>query len=540
MKISYKDTEINVNKLIGEGAYGKVYMIVDYKNKDNQDKRVYKQVDPYYDSNVNKIYDSLFLKEISIYSTINNASNLVKVDEIIICPKYSYYVMEHAGESLYDTMNKNAQYKTNMNITLVKDIISSISRCMIDVNNKFIINADIKPANIMIDRNKVLLTDWSLSRSNIDSSFMNLYEEIQTAWYRCPEQILKKNVNNYKIDVWSLGVILVEIIRNKMGLFPYLKEEEVMYTILDFIGLKRINEKWLNILKDKKYFIKRYVDKTPKVDIFFENLSNIIVDDDEREKVIDLIENMLKFDPDERFDFYDIYNHDFLGNEKLERLDILTRLNSLNYLKIDFGNICKINQWYLPARNYVVDNIKQLSKINSNNLKIISRTIKIMDIVVSRIKLDMKLINEYISIAYYLANIINGCKISRNNFISYTRVYIKLIPNEIIGLNKLNSLNEIYKSMTNALNLDMNIYTGIYYEYLLIASGFVEHIDEYYETFLRVQSHSPLISFSDESLARISIYIMKNKYSLNNDMIDRFLQNINVFEKDIVKNNIIN
>jgi len=529
MEISYQDIDVKVYKLIGKGTYGKIYTI---KSKNNQDNQVYKQLNPYYEE---EVYDPFFLKETSIYSTINNSSNLVKINKIIMCPKYSYYAMEHAGESLYAILKRNECINNMPNIAFIKNIISSISRCMIDVNNKFIINADIKPENIMVNNNIVLLTDWSLAKSNIDSSFMNLYEEIQTIWYRSPEQILRKNINNSKIDVWSLGIILIELLDNKMGLFPYSSEEEVMYMILEYFGLNRINDKWLDVLEKKKYYIQHYKNKIPKIEIIFDKLLNIINDDQERNSLIDLLENMLKFDPNNRFDFYDVYNHDFLGNEKIERLDILTRLNSLNYHSIDFNIICSTNQWYLASRDYIINIIKLLAKRNSNNnFKIISRTIKIMDIVVNKIKLDMILINEYISIAYYIANIMNGCRTSDKDYISYTRMYMKLTLNKTTSINKINKLNKLYKSFIDVLKLDVNIYTGIYYGYLLLASGYNEHVNEYYETFLKVQSNMSLLNFNDISLARISMYIIKNKYSLNGNLINTFLQDLNIFEKEVI------
>ena len=81
---------------------------------------------------------------------------------------------------------------------------------------------------------QVKLTDFG--------TILNIYknkenEEIQTRYYRAPEVILGLT-HNEKVDIWSIGCVVIELLLNKM-LFNPDKNEEFDR---DFHHLKDIQE----------------------------------------------------------------------------------------------------------------------------------------------------------------------------------------------------------------------------------------------------------------------------------------------------------
>ena len=74
-----------------------------------------------------------------------------------------------------------------------------------------IIHCDLKPENILVkDKNLEKLKIIDFGSSAFESDIIHTY--IQTRWYRSPEVILKYPKINCKIDMWSLGCIIYELL----------------------------------------------------------------------------------------------------------------------------------------------------------------------------------------------------------------------------------------------------------------------------------------------------------------------------------------
>lgn len=87
----------------------------------------------------------------------------------------------------------------------MKQIVSAISYC----HAKNIVHRDLKPENILFDSKKsssnLKIIDFGASTKFSDET--KLSKLIGTTYYIAPE-ILKKELYNEKVDIWSLGVIL--------------------------------------------------------------------------------------------------------------------------------------------------------------------------------------------------------------------------------------------------------------------------------------------------------------------------------------------
>jgi len=102
--------------------------------------------------------------------------------------------------------------------------------------------------------NKVVLSDFGNCR-DISSN----YDNIQTRYYKAPEVILLSNFD-HRVDVWSIGCLLYEIIFNEVLFFPEYndkisKDRDHIKKIIEITGF--FPEKMLKESKRKSVFFKK-------------------------------------------------------------------------------------------------------------------------------------------------------------------------------------------------------------------------------------------------------------------------------------------
>jgi serine/threonine protein kinase len=79
------------------------------------------------------------------------------------------------------------------------------------LHEKFILYRDLKPENVMLDKDgHVKLIDFGLAKI-LRNSFDKTNTQCGTPCYLAPE-LLVKNGHSYPIDIWAFGVVLFEMI----------------------------------------------------------------------------------------------------------------------------------------------------------------------------------------------------------------------------------------------------------------------------------------------------------------------------------------
>lgn len=123
-----------------------------------------------------------------------------------------------------------------------KRIADGIVRGVRYLHSVGIIHNDIKPQNIVVVEGVPKLIDFGISTTSILSKkdYRRFPTLIQTSWYRCPELLMLRNSDdeaileriaefkgyNFGPDVWSVGVILLEI---ETGIHPFSDAHLVQY-----------------------------------------------------------------------------------------------------------------------------------------------------------------------------------------------------------------------------------------------------------------------------------------------------------------------
>ncbi len=223
--------ENNVNKYkvikkIGQGGMGAVYL--------GQDKVLdrpvaIKVIPPEYTSS--REFVERFLKEARICAKLDHPG-IVKIYDFgkIESKNQLYFVMQYIeGESLTDAMKKAGILSDKQILLLSKRILKSL-KC---AHENGIIHRDIKPDNILIDKNGYpVLTDFGIAKVIHTPGLTQDGTAMGTPEYMSPEQVLGQELNN-QTDIYSYGILMYKM---ATGILPFNADTPVA------IAIKQVNE----------------------------------------------------------------------------------------------------------------------------------------------------------------------------------------------------------------------------------------------------------------------------------------------------------
>jgi len=142
--------------------------------------------------------------EITIHRELNH-QNIVKFHDYIQEDISAYLLLEYAPNgNLYNYMHKEKL----LPLAVVFKFFHQTCLAVNYLHKNNILHRDLKPENLLLDKNlNVKLCDFGWSARNIKdrrTTFCGTYE------YMAPE-IIEKKTYDYRVDVWSLGVLLYEL-----------------------------------------------------------------------------------------------------------------------------------------------------------------------------------------------------------------------------------------------------------------------------------------------------------------------------------------
>jgi dienelactone hydrolase len=227
-------------KELGRGGMGEVFLAEDTK----LDRKVALKFLPAQFS-ADEAERKRFIHEAKAAAALNHP-NIVTIHEIGEHDGQIFIAMEYVeGRTLKDIVSVGTGRDLSLHdavplpithhplpIDQVIAITTQIASGLAAAHAKGIVHRDLKPANIMLTEQGVAkIVDFGLAKLKGMTRLTKSGSTLGTVAYMSPEQALGKEVD-HRTDIWSLGVILYEMLTNKLP-FPGEYEQAMLYAVIN-------------------------------------------------------------------------------------------------------------------------------------------------------------------------------------------------------------------------------------------------------------------------------------------------------------------
>lgn len=294
---------------IHEGVYGMVY-----RAKDNFSDQIY-AIKKIKFEHEKEGFPVSSLREITLLQSLKHP-NLVNMKEVVMGKSMNevYMVMEYAENELRDLIQR---HKYNFSIAEIKGLMKQLLQAMAYLHSKEVVHRDLKTSNILYTQKGLLkVCDFGLSRKMM-SKKKSYTPIVVTLTYRAPELLLGNSNYSSKIDMWSVGCILAELLQKK-SLFKSKTEMEQLDLIFKTLGTPctALWPGWKQ-LKYSKFF----EGKTYPPNQLSEILTRIQLPEGESfsKNGFDLLEQLLTYNPELRISATEALKHPWFSESPLPK-----------------------------------------------------------------------------------------------------------------------------------------------------------------------------------------------------------------------------
>lgn len=148
---------------------------------------------------------------------------------------YLHLVLEFIPETLYKIARAHARVRQNFPIIWVKIYMYQLFRSLNYIHSMDICHRDIKPQNLLLDPETgvLKLCDFGSAKSLVSGEPNVAY--ICSRYYRAPELIFGATDYTTKIDIWSAGCVMAEMILGE-PMFPGESGVDQLVEIIKVLG----------------------------------------------------------------------------------------------------------------------------------------------------------------------------------------------------------------------------------------------------------------------------------------------------------------
>ena len=238
-------TNYAIKKSIGQGGMATVYL-ANHKLLKNQVAIKVLSQEYVQNENIRK----RFLAEARNMASMSHP-NIIKVNDLIDDGDTVAFVMEHIeGE----TLKEHLERKGKLSDDEIKTIFSQMLEAVGYVHDKKLVHRDIKPSNFMINsEGQIKLLDFGIAKNtdsnSADYTQTGTTQNMGTPMYMSPEQIKSTKDVTLQSDIYSLGVVLWQMV---MGKKPYDTNTSSTYELQNKIvteNLSLTNSKFDSIIE---------------------------------------------------------------------------------------------------------------------------------------------------------------------------------------------------------------------------------------------------------------------------------------------------
>jgi tRNA A-37 threonylcarbamoyl transferase component Bud32 len=199
---------------VGRGGMGLVYEARD----SDLDRRVALKVllsSPHAEPQERELEEERFIREARLAAKLKHP-HIVGVYEAGVIHGRRYIAMEFINGQPLSQWRKKGSITVRQQVSILRDIALAVHHA----HEQGIIHRDLKPGNVLIDgRNEPHVADFGLAKflgNDVSQSFTAEGRVVGTPTYMSPEQVRGAKTIDRRTDVYSMGVMLYEIITGRL------------------------------------------------------------------------------------------------------------------------------------------------------------------------------------------------------------------------------------------------------------------------------------------------------------------------------------
>lgn len=277
-------------KKIGQGTFGKVYEAEDDISQRVAIKRIEKS------SNATS-------REVDILQMIDHEHCIKLIDVFYTSEdgspnkKFQNLVLEYHPQTLFRFIQDRS-----CTPQLTKALFHQLCLAIQYIHHKQICHRDITPNNVLVSsKGRMILADFG-SAKQLEMNHISM-SYVCSRYYRAPELLLGCSNYSLKVDIWSAGCVLAEMLMGR-PIFPGINNSDQFMKIILVLGVPSSAD--LTAMRNVKYDI-----KFPTIDpLYFGKLLPNMKDAD---IVADLLYGMLCYNPKSRLSIDQVLEHPYFG-----------------------------------------------------------------------------------------------------------------------------------------------------------------------------------------------------------------------------------
>uniref|UniRef100_A0A8C0H456 Cyclin-dependent kinase-like 5 n=1 Tax=Chelonoidis abingdonii TaxID=106734 RepID=A0A8C0H456_CHEAB len=257
------------------------------------------------DSEENEEVKETTLRELKMLRTLKQ-ENIVELKEAFRRRGKLYLVFEYVEKNMLELLE---EMPNGVPPEKVKSYIYQLIKAIHWCHKNDIVHRDIKPENLLISHCDVLkLCDFGFARNLSEGSNANYTEYVATRWYRSPELLLGAPYGK-SVDMWSVGCILGEL-SDGQPLFPGESEIDQLFTIQKVLG-PLPSEQMKLFYSNPRFHGLRFpaVNHPQSLERRYLGILSGVL--------LDLMKNLLKLDPADRYLTEQCLNHPSFQTQRL-------------------------------------------------------------------------------------------------------------------------------------------------------------------------------------------------------------------------------
>jgi mitogen-activated protein kinase 1/3 len=291
------DMKYKLIKPIGHGAYG---VVVSAKDEESKRKVAIKKVANAFEDLVDA---KRILREIKLLRHFDH-DNIIRLLDVQEPPSMKDFHDVYIVTDLMETDLHRVIYSRQvLGDDHIRYFVYQILKALKYMHSAGVLHRDIKPSNLLLNADCDLkLCDFGLARG-VEDEAHTLTEYVVTRWYRAPEIMLACPNYTNAIDVWATGCILAELY-GRQPIFPGHDYLHQLKLISDYIGTP--DEDGLGFVTSRR--ARKFMLELPRK----EPVNWAEVFPSACKEAVDLLEKMLRFDPDKRITVDDALQHPYM------------------------------------------------------------------------------------------------------------------------------------------------------------------------------------------------------------------------------------